>query len=109
VIEPDAPVGLSPIELRGPVVVRYSLPSGAIRFAAQAVLPDSARQWGDLELIVRSDDAEVFRMRLNAESPAGEINVALTGRELTLELTAGAHGPIQDQVILNRAMILHKR
>jgi hypothetical protein len=109
VIEPDAPVGLSPIELRGPVVVRYSLPSGAIRFAAQAVLPDSARQWGDLELIVRSDDAEVFRMRLNAESPTGEINVALAGRELTLELTAGAHGPIQDQVILNRAMILLKR
>src|SRR5262245_19887079 len=103
---PGAPLNLSPIEYRGPIVVRYAMPAGAQRFTAEAELPRSAQTWGDVELVVRSNDDEVFRGRLNAASPTASINVPLTGRELTIELLPGAHGPIQDRLVLTRAMVL---
>jgi len=107
-MDTDAPLNLSRIDLRGPIVVRYALPAGCARFAAEAVLPPSARNWGDCELIVRLDDAVAFTARLNSETPEATISIPVTGRELTIEITAGARGPIQDRVILTRAMLLRK-
>jgi len=108
VLDPNAPLGLSKIEIRGPLVVRYTLPVGCQRFTAEAELPREARQWGDYDLVIRTNDDEVFRSHLNDATPTATINVPVTGRELTIELTQGAHGPIQDQLILNRAMLLNK-
>jgi hypothetical protein len=113
-LDPAAPLELSPLEFRGPVVARYALPVACTRFAAQAELPPSAHQWGDFQLVIRSDDKEVFRVAMNADNPLADVNVPLSagasggGRELTIELASGAHGPIQDQVILRRAMLLKK-
>jgi hypothetical protein len=106
VIDPAAALGLSPVEFHGPLVARYALPAGSQRLAAEARIPEWAREWGDCELVIRSDDAEVFRAQLNASSPQATVNVPLKGRELTIELTAGAHGPIQDVVRLERAMLM---
>jgi hypothetical protein len=72
-------------------------------------VPESARLWGDFELIVRDDDREVHRSHLNAATPTVSINVALTGSELTIELTQGEHGPILDRLVLARAMLLVDR
>jgi hypothetical protein len=105
-LDEGAPLGLGGVEYRGPYVVRYALPSGARRFAADAMLPPMARTWGDVELIVRDDDNEVFRARLSGEHPMATINVALRGSELTIELDQGANGPIQDRVLLQRAVLL---
>jgi hypothetical protein len=101
-----APLGLGRIVCRGPIVVRYALPPGCRRFAAEAALPEAARVWGDYELIVRDDEEEVYRERLNADAPRQTINVPLRGSELTIELTQGANGPIQDDLVLARAMLL---
>jgi hypothetical protein len=108
VMDSSAPLDLSRIEMRGPVVVRYALPAGVVRLAAEAILPEGRRDWGDCEVVIRSDDSEMFRTRLNGATPKASINVALSGRELTIELTQGAHGPIQDTVVLTRAMLLRK-
>ncbi|MCI0362335.1 MAG: hypothetical protein L0Y44_16150 [Phycisphaerales bacterium] len=108
-LDPSAPLGLSDLDYRGPIVARYALPAGADRFTAIAELPYQGQTWGDCELVVRSNDDEVFRTRLNEAQPAATINVPLTGRELTIEITEGANGPIQDQVILRRAMVLKSR
>jgi hypothetical protein len=105
-LDRGAPLGLGGVEYRGPFVVRYALPRGARRFAAEAVLPSMARTWGNLELVVRDDDAEVFRARLSGEHPTATINVPLAGSELTIELEQGANGPIQDRVLLQRAVLL---
>lgn len=105
-LEPDAALGLSTIEFSGPLVTRYALPAGCQRFIAEAELPRDMREWGDCELIVRSDDEQVFRAHLNAMTPMASINAPLKGRELTIEVTAGAHGPIQDLVRLHRPMLL---
>ncbi len=109
ILNPQAPLGLSTVEFSGPITVRYALPAGCERFIAEAELPREARAWGDCELIVRSDDAELVKTRLRASSPTASINVPLPakagGRELTIEITAGAHGPIQDLVRLRRPML----
>jgi hypothetical protein len=108
-LEADAALGLSTMELSGPVIARYALPAGCQRFVAEAELPQDMRTWGDCELIVRSDDEEIFRAKLNANSPRASINAAIRGRELTIELAAGDHGPIQDLVRLHRAMLLRSK
>ena len=104
--DPDAALGLSAIEYSGPIVARYALPAGWQRFVADAELPRDARTWGDCELVVRSDDEEIFRAHLSGATPAASINVPVKGRELTIEVAAGAHGPIQDLVRLHRPMLL---
>jgi hypothetical protein len=113
IVNHHAPLGLSTIEFSGPITVRYALPAGCERFAAEAELPREARAWGDCEFIVRCDDAEMFRAHLSATSPSSTINVPLppkpAGCELTIEITEGAHGPIQDLVRLNRPMLLKNR
>ena len=101
-----APLGLSRVEFRGPVTVRYDLVSGPMYFSAEARLSRMARSWGDCELVIRDDEQEVFRARLNAEHPTASIGVALHGSQLTIEITEGSNGPIQDHVVLHRAMLL---
>jgi hypothetical protein len=108
-LDASAPLNLSRLEFRGPLIVRYALPPNCQRFTAEASLPPDARAWGDFELVIKSDDTEIFRTRLNSENAAASINAPVTGRELTIELLAAARGPIQDRLILQRAMILMKR
>ena len=60
----------------------------------------------DCELVIRDDRAELFRVRLNAENPAASIGITVHGTRLTIELTEGLTGPIQDHVVLSRAMLL---
>lgn len=111
VLEDEAAVlGLSPIEFRGPLAVHYMLPRGTKRFAAEAVLPESARTWGDCELIVSDRTGERFRQRMHAADPVAMINIELADTphapELTIELREGTYGGIQDQLILRRPMLL---
>lgn len=108
-LDPDVPLGLGRLEYRGPLLVRYILPRGAARFAAEASLADSARDWGDLVLVIRDDDEEIYRRHLSGENPADSINVAIKGSELTIELLPGAYGPVQDRLVLERAMLLIER
>jgi len=104
-LDPTALLGLSPIEFRGPVVVYYALPVGASRFAGTARVPESASDWADFEFIIRVNDSEAFRDRLNAENRRTTFNIPLHGSELTIELTEGADGPVLDQMILERAVL----
>ena len=105
-LEELAPLGLARVELRGPIVARYSLPAFPVLLSAEASLPFSARSWGDCELIIRSDRREVFRVHLTGRAPTAQVSVLLEGGELEIEVTEGAHGPIHDHVVLHRAMLL---
>ncbi len=105
-LDDQAPLGLSRVEFRGPLTVHYLLPAGATYFAAEALLPQAARAWGDCVLTVRDDGREVFSGRLNNETPTASIGVRLNGRTLTIEVAEGSAGPIQDRVILLRGLIL---
>jgi hypothetical protein len=106
VLDEFAPLGLGEVEFRGPVSVHYLLPSGSVYLSAEAALPVKARSWGDCELVIREDDERIFSVRLNADRPAAVIGVRLNGSQLTVEVTEGAGGPVQDQVVLLRALVL---
>ncbi|MCZ6834550.1 MAG: hypothetical protein O7G85_02135 [Planctomycetota bacterium] len=108
-LNPDAALNLSAIEFRGPILARYSLPPDCRRFATRATIPPDSRHWADFDLIIRINDDEVFKTRMNSENPSVEINIPLDGVELTIELTEGGHGPIQDHVIFEYPMLLLQR
>lgn len=101
-----APLGLLRVEFRGPLLVRYELPISPVYLSAEARLPIAAKMWGDCVPLIRDDDNEVFRARLNADQPSTSIGITLRGAALTIEITEAAHGPIQDHVVLHRAMLL---
>jgi hypothetical protein len=105
-LQDNAPLGLAAVEFRGPLSVQYVLPVGATHFQAEAQLPLLARNLGDCELIVRDDAREAWSARLNARHPSASIAVPLSGSMLTIEVREGSSGPIQNQVVLNRAAIL---
>ena len=102
----DAPLNARAIEFRGPVTVSYRLPNAVNRFAASVELPDDSRNWGDLELVIRDGGVERVRVPLNADSPRADINIELTSRSFEVELLAGKFGPIQDRVIMRRALFM---
>jgi len=103
-----AALGLHAIQFSGPVIAHYPLPRGASRFVASARLPRESDEWADCEIIIRDDDREVFRARLNAATPAVIVNAPLRGAELAIEVAEGAHGPIRDWVVLDHALILRE-
>ena len=106
VLDEWAALGLARIELRGPLTVQYTLPAGRWLFTATVELPAQARAWGDCELVIRDGRNEVARKRLNSKQPTATLAVSLNSRELTIEVTEGANGPIHDHVVLRRAMLL---
>ena len=60
----------------------------------------------DRRRVLRHPPAELFRTRLNHAHPTASIDGMSRGSWLTLQRTAGVYGPIQDHVILFRAMLL---
>lgn len=108
VLEPMAAAGLGTLELRGPVAVRWIVPDDAIRFTAIASMPEVARQWGDLELVVLDGREERLRTTVNAMHPEVVIDVPLSAadRRLTIRLESGRHGPVMDRVRLRLPRVL---
>lgn len=109
VLDPGpAPLGAPPVRLSGPVEVRYVLPAPGMRFLAEAVIPQFARAWGDLELVLLSGGRELFRHHLDGASPVVPIDILVPGKDLVIELREGRNGPVQDVVVLRRPLLLHQ-
>lgn len=101
-----APLELHDMSFRGPITVHYAVPPGTRRFAAEASLPASHRRWGDFELQVLDEGRPVFRAHVSADQPSVSINVPIEGSELTIRMTEGRFGAVQDALLLRRAMLL---
>ena len=104
--ETDAYLKLATVAFRGPLEAHYRLPAGTTRFAAEAELPIEARTWGDVELVLEDDGREVFSAHIDGMNPRVDINVELTGSELTIRLKPGKRGSIQDHILLKRPMFM---
>ena len=105
-LHPDATLDLGAVLLRGPVQIRYLLPPDAARLATEVVLPESARPWGDVRLVVRCDETVLLDEQLDAQRTRLAVNAPLDGRELVLELGAGEHGGVQCALEFRHARIL---
>lgn len=106
----DAPraIGLSDVQMRGPIEARYALPQGATRFAATAIVPRFVADWADFNLTVLVDDQVVLEAGMDGTGRSRrEIDVPLhDASTLTIRLEEGARGPIQDVILLQRPMLL---
>ncbi|MEX0886149.1 MAG: hypothetical protein WD009_06885 [Phycisphaeraceae bacterium] len=99
------------LHLRAPVTLRFELPAGAVRLAADAELatggdaPRHLTDWADFELLLRSDGEEA-RWRFSGEQSSVRINAELAGEVLEIELDPGVNGPILDRLRLRQAEVL---
>ena len=104
--DPSAVLGLSPIEVSGPISCSWPIPSGASRFRTRILLPASMQAWGNLGLLVSVDGVVLEQSHLSASNPTTLVDIPVSGRNLTIELTEGANGPVQDTVVLEYPMFL---
>lgn len=104
------PLGAADIELPGPMFVDWTVPEGTVRLAGWAELPENCRAWGDCEVWIGlvgpgGEAREVWRRRINAESPIARFDVPVTGQTVRVAVEPGERGPIQDRIILRRPLI----
>lgn len=118
----DSLLGIPDIAFDGPVRTEWALPIDADAFSAVAVLgatldrPDAPPgPWASvvLRLAVRVGDDErtLAEIALDPATPRAPIGLELPGvgeprRMLIVEISEGAHGPIQDRVLLRRPFVL---
>lgn len=106
ILRDDVLLGLADVEITGPVEVKYRLPSGAGRFAAEVELPATDWTWGDVDFVLKVDDTEVLRKHLDGTTPLFNATAALpVGETLWIVIEEAGNGPVQDRVILRRPMI----
>jgi hypothetical protein len=100
------PASASPQTFRGPIRVSYHLPVEHCTLigSVQPASPDP--QWTDFELIVWDGDREALRVHMTAQTPAQELTVPLTTRELTIEIAEGEGGPIRDAAEIRRGLVV---
>ncbi|MAE65649.1 MAG: hypothetical protein CMJ18_15380 [Phycisphaeraceae bacterium] len=94
--------------LHAPVVVRVDLPEGAQRFAAQVELAtgvESTMTWADLDIVVDSGTEHPMRYRLHRDEPMTQINIAVKGRRLLIELAPGRNGPLMDRILMRNGLL----
>lgn len=94
------------LELPGPMRVTYDLPEGVQRLALTASLAQDTAPWGDCEMVISSENAELVRVHLSQAQPSSPINIPVGAGRLTITLDPGAYGAVKDRVVLRRPMLL---
>jgi len=103
---------LAAIEIPGPMRVTWLLPEGALRLGLEAELPEESRLWGHCSLVVsaavKGRESELARRTLSQDTPTTDLSIEVpNGAEsLSIAVEPGRYGPIQDRVVLKRAMLL---
>lgn len=115
-IEPGtagAPLDAPDIDLPGPMVAEWRLPEGARRAAGWAEVPQGSRLWADCTLVLEAVGrggvvTELARQGMGGSRPVFEFAVDFPASTelLRVSVEEGARGPIQDRVVLRRALVL---
>jgi len=108
VVDAQRAIGLSDVEMRGPIEARYSLPPGATRFSATAIVPRLVADWADFTLTILVDDRVVLEAGMDGTGRSRrEIDLPLHhATTLTIRLEEGGRGPIQDVILFLRPVLL---
>lgn len=103
----------SVLKLHAPVTVELTLPDGAARLAAAAELdsdgPAGDADWADFFVQLKAGDTALGRHAISSAQPRALINVAISGKTLTITLDAGANGPVMDRLRLREAVVFVER
>ena len=92
--------------LHAPITVRFTLPAGAARLAATAMLEPASAEQGDLALRVSDGSRELIAGRIHRQHPKMQINVELRGDTLLIEVDDAGGGPVHDRLRLAEAHVL---
>ncbi len=122
---PLAPLGASDVVITGPAQADFVLPAdlGPGVFGATVILPEDARVWGDCTVKVEllgprpADTVTLASVSVDGSSPVARFTARLPAaggsgaRTLRLVVADGpaGRGPVQDVVVLRRAMIIADR
>lgn len=96
------------IGLHAPIQVRFTLPEGAARFSASAMIAEEARAAGDMKIFLLDEKGELAAEHLHPGKTTATLAAPLRSRELTLKLDDAAGGPVLDRLELHEARILIK-
>lgn len=117
-------LGAADLTLSGPVTAEWALPRGAVHVAGYLVLPDHARTWGRCRVVVRGvgpsergraqQTVDLGSFTLVPESPVVRFNAPLPdgagappgGWRLRVEILPAGAGPIQNEVVLRRWLVV---
>lgn len=113
-----APLNAADIELAGPMEIEWPLPAGSTRLGGQIELAPSSQMWGDCEVSMElvSDangdgvNKPLWKKRLRSQEPEHAFNIVLTPQQgatrLRMRIEASEGGPVQDRIIVRRALIV---
>ncbi|RMH13559.1 MAG: hypothetical protein D6695_03660 [Planctomycetota bacterium] len=109
---PDVPptpvrLGLSDIQLPGPMLVTWRLPRQAARCSGTVTLGNHPGPWADCIVRVEQNGRILWQQRLNTHAPESSFVVELGSEpQVSLRVLAGDYGPVQDRVQLRLGWIL---
>lgn len=109
-LEAPSILGAADVLLPGPMSVRWTVPTGAAHVGGWMLLPPDCREWGDCVVTLRLDGAPIVQQRLNAQKPSVRFDSAVPAgtKVMTVTIDPGEYGPIQDRVVLRKAIFVGK-
>ena len=103
------PLDAPPIEIEGPVVLRYAGTGAPATLSCSVTRPAAARAAGVMELVVRSGGKEVRKERFGPDRPTSDLCVPLEPGPFELELTTPDGSIAGCFMVLRQALVLPSR
>ncbi len=104
-------LGLGEVSFSGPTRARWRVPEEARRFIARVHLPKRTQPWGACEVMVlgvRGREIEqLASVRVDGGQRVAMLDAGVEGfGEILIEVREGAHGPVLDAPVLERAVFV---
>lgn len=100
-------LGLSSVELSGPMFVEWRLPRRGQRVSGTTALVHADSPWADCVVRVEQNSRVLWEQRLNAGTPSASFVVELDATtQIGLRVLPGERGPVHDAVRLERGWVL---
>lgn len=96
----------APIELKGPLRARWTLPESGMGFIGTLTIPRTDRRVGSFGITIKDGRKVVLKMTLDGDNPTADVSIQMESNELTIEIDEGEMGPIQDVLRLDRALLI---
>ncbi|MCL4221069.1 MAG: hypothetical protein KJZ65_06840 [Phycisphaerales bacterium] len=107
VAPPPGLLGLSTVELSGPMFVEWRLPRRGQRVSGTACLVHPDSLWADCVVRVEQGSRVLWEQRLNAVTPSASFVVELDATtQIGLRVLPGERGPVHDAVRLEWGWVL---
>lgn len=111
-LDPNAPLGLSALEIRGPVRLVYEVPKGSKRLTGNISVPEPLRRWAHAPVRIMQGGRALLSTTLDEANPDVALDLALdpalsgSAGALSIEICEGQRGSIGDVLVLERGMLL---